>query len=176
MSNHPTTSNNRGLPEEWEQINFEPLREFGFSSTQLKQLHSKSLNTPEVIQESINHFAFGIEHNPKVKKYPEPLNVLMGVLRKGLIWTEKDYQSPQEIAQIQLLERKRSEYERIKQLEKKAYALALEEWQETLTTEQREKIAPSKKGRGDVTPQPVKLSLYFRENLWEEKKKEYLVT
>ena len=94
-----TTTENKELPEIWSDINFEAIKEIGFSMTQLKQLHSKNLNTPEIIQESINHFAYGLENNQKVKNYPEPLNVLMGVLRKGQAWTEPNYQSPQEIAQ-----------------------------------------------------------------------------
>lgn len=167
--------NRNNLPDEWVNINIESLKEIGFSITQLKQLHSKNLNTPETIQESINHFAYGLENNPKVKNYPEPLNVLMGVLRKGQAWTEPNYQAPQEIAQRQLIERKKAERERLKKLEDDAYKLALDEWQETLTTEKLEEIAPPKKGRGDLMPHHVKLSMFFRENVWPEKKKDYLI-
>ncbi len=167
--------NRNNLPDEWLGINIELLKEIGFSMTQLRQLHSQNINTPEIIQESINHFAYGLENNPKVKKYPEPLNVLMGVLRKGQAWTEPNYQSPQEIAQSQLIERKKAERDRLKKLEEDAYKLALEEWQETLTTEQLEEIAPPRKGRGNFMPQHVKLSMHFRENVWPKKKKEYLI-
>lgn len=168
--------NRNNLPDEWVDINIDSLKEIGFSITQLKQLHSKKLNTPEIIQESINHFAYGLENNPKVKKYSEPLNVLMGVLRKGQAWVEPNYQSPHEIAQRQLIECKKAERDRLKQLEEDAYKLALEEWQETLTTEQLEEIALPKRGRGDLMPQHVKLSMYFRENIWPDRKKDYLIT
>ena len=171
-----TTTKKKELPEIWLDINFESLKEIGFSITQLKQLYSKNFNTPEIIQESINHFAYGLENNPKIRQYPEPLNVLMGVLRKGQAWVEPKYQSPQEIAQRELIERKKAERERLKQLEEDAYKLALEEWQETLTAEQLEEIAPPKKGRGDFMPQHVKLSVYFRENIWSDKKKDYFVS
>ena len=169
-----TTTKNKELPEIWLDINFEPLKEIGFSLTQLKQLHSKNLNTPDIIQESINHFSYGLENNPKIKKYPEPLNVLMGVLRKGQAWVEPNYQSPQEIAQRQLIERKKIERDRLKRLEEEAYKLALDEWKDTITAEQLEEIAPSKKARGDCRPQQVKVSMYFRENIWPDKKNEYL--
>ena len=172
-SNINTTK--KELPENWLSINTEPLNDIGFSLTQLKQLYTKSLNTPEIIQESINHFAFGLESNPKLKKYSEPLNVLMGVLRKSQAWIEQNYVSPQEIAQRQLLENKKTEMERIKQLEKEAYNLALEEWLKAAPKDQLEKIAPSKTNKNEITPQRVRLSLYFKENVWPEKMSDYLV-
>lgn len=36
----------------------------------------------------------------------------MGVLRKGQVWLKKDYRSPKEIAQQQLLEVKRAEIQK----------------------------------------------------------------
>ena len=86
-----------------------------------------------------------------------------------------NYQSPQEIAQRRLLDAKKAEKERLKQLEAEAYDLAFSEWKEGLTNEQREEIAPSKRGRGDLTPPQVKLSLHFKEHVWPGKKGEYLV-
>lgn len=167
--------NRNDLPDEWRCVNIEALKEIGFSLTQLKQLHSKNLNTPEITQESINHFAYGLENNPKIKNYSEPLNVLMGVLRKGQAWTEPNYQSPREIAQCQLNERKKAERERLKKLEDDAYKFALGEWQESLTTKQLEEIVSPKKPGSDVVPQQVKLSMYFREEIWPKKKKDYVI-
>ena len=164
------------LPEDWMSINIEPLTEIGLSLAQLQQLYTKSLNTPPIIQESIYQFSFALEQNSKVKKYEAPLNVLMGVLRKGQAWIEPHYQAPQEIAQEQLLKEKEKKIERMQALEKKAYQLALEEWQITLTPEQINEIAPPKKNALDVMPHEVKLSIYFRANVWPEKKKEYLMT
>ena len=77
------------LPEEWEQIDITQLISIGFSKTQLLQLFQKQLNTPDVIQESIYHFAFCLENNPKAKAYSDPLNVLMGVLRKSGAWLKR---------------------------------------------------------------------------------------
>lgn len=139
------------------------------------QLYSKNLNIPEAIQESINHFAFAIENNDKVKLYAEPLNVLMGVLRKGGIWFEKNYRSPREVAQQQLIEQKKAEIERKAILAQEAFKIALAEWQEQLTSDDLEKIAPNKKSIGDITPQSAKLSLYFKENVWPQIKSEYFL-
>ena len=170
-----TTEEDRELPKDWAEIDYEPLKEIGFSLTQLRQLYAKACNKPEIIQDSINQFAFGLEKNPDTKKYSNPLTIIMGVLRKGLSWVEKNYQSPQEIAQREFLERKKVENERLKALEEEAYKMAFEEWQSTLTLGEIEEIAPENRKKGDIVPRTVKLSLYFKEHLWPEKKNEYLI-
>jgi hypothetical protein len=170
-----TTTDNKMLPEEWMNIDFEPLKKIGFSFTQITQLYSegKCLNTPEIIQDSINRCAFSLEHNLKYKDHPNPLNLLMGILRKGQAWVENNYQSPQEIAQRALIELKKAERERKNQLEKDAFQLGLEDWQESLSIEELEKITAKK--IGDVTPKSVKISQYFKEHVWSEVKKNYLL-
>ncbi|HEY2566754.1 MAG TPA: hypothetical protein VGH95_03500 [Candidatus Aquirickettsiella sp.] len=169
-----TTTKNIELPEEWLKINIAPLNDIRFSLTQIKQLYTQELSTPEVIQESINHFAFGIKNNPKFKNYRDPLNVLMGVLRKGEVWIENNYESPQDIAQRQIIEQKKIERERKKQLEDDAFKLALDEWKESLSVKELEKIT-AKDNPGDVTPKPVKISMHFREIVWPNVKSDYLI-
>lgn len=162
------------IPNEWLEINFDSLNSIGFNKTQIKQLIDK--NEPALVQESINHFAFGLEYNPKFKKYEDPLNVLMGVLRKGQGWFEKNYRSPKEIAQQQLLEIKKGEIARKKEMEEEAYKIALTDWQQNLSPDDLETIAPAKKTNGEIMPQSAKISLYFKENVWPNLKAEYLVT
>ena len=171
--NKNITTKKEVLSKEWDEINFESLSEIGFGKTQIKQLVDRA--DPAIVQESINHFAFGLYQNQKINKYDDPLNVLMGVLRKGQGWFEKNYRTQKEIAQQQLLENKKAELERKKNLEEEAYKLALIEWQQKLTSEESEKIAPSYKSGGDITPQPAKLSMYFREHIWSDKKNDYLI-
>lgn len=164
------------LDENWRAINTEPLQDIGLSVTHLKQLANKNVNTPEIVQESINHFAYGLKYNKKEFK-TKPLNVLMGVLRKGEAWVEDSYRSSQEIAQEQLLSQRKAEKERIKKLHDEVYQLAFEDWLETLTDENKEKIAPLKEnGRKIITPQIVRLSQHYKEHLWETQKQNYLIT
>lgn len=167
------TEKKESYPKEWETIDCEMLSEIGFTKNHLKQLINKT--DPEIVQESINHFAFGLEHNQKIKQYENPLNVLMGVLRKGQVWFEKDYRSPKEIAQQKLLETKKAEIERKKALEEEAYKIAFSEWQDQLSENEKEQIAPNKKDFNDLTPRTVKLSTYFKENIWPSKKNEYTI-
>ncbi|APS84748.1 hypothetical protein AVM71_16760 (plasmid) [Piscirickettsia salmonis] len=100
----------------------------------------------------------------------------MGVLRKGEAWTEQNYRSAQEIAQEEFIERKKIEKERLNKLKEETYKLAFDEWRSSLTLEEIDKIAPRKKINGDITPQQVKLNNHFKENVWEEIKKEYLLS
>lgn len=166
-----TTRVEQLLPEEWKAINIEPLQEHGFSLTQLKQLYVINITSPEIIQESINHFAFGLKNNPKFSNYKDPLNVLMGVLRKGEAWHEKDYKSPKELAMERIIEQKRAEQERIKKLEEQIFLTALEEWKKTKSEEELNKLLPA----GNIPPRSVKISLYFKENIWPTVKKDYLL-
>lgn len=174
--NNITTTNNinrkvESIPTEWESINFDPLSHIGFSKTQIKQMVDK--NDPDIVQQSIYHFAFGLEHNPKVKKYLEPLNVLMGVLRKGQGWIEAEFRSAAEIAQEKFLEVKKAEIVRKKALEDEAFKMALSEWEEGISEEVRKKLTEKK--NGDLTPPTAMISKYFRENVWPNKKDEYIL-
>lgn len=173
-SNKLNTTTKETIPSEWDDIEFSPLLEIGFNKTQIKQLIGK--NDPAIVQESIYHFAYGLKHNQKFSKYEEPLNVIMGVLRKGQGWCEKNYRSEQELAQQKFIENKKAELQRKKILEEEAYKLAFTEWQLQLKPEELEKIAPSYKNGGDITPQPAKLSIFFKENIWISKKGEYLIS
>lgn len=167
---------NRGqLPEEWSSINLAPLSDIGLSTVQIKQLSKLNIITPELVQESIYHFAFGLHHNKKVEKYTDPLNVFMGVLRKGDPWVETNYISPQDRAQKELNERKKIEIEARKKLHDEAYKIALADWKDGLSPNEIKEIAPEKKKMGEA-PQEARLNLYFKANIWPNIKSKYLIS
>ncbi|MBA2649457.1 MAG: hypothetical protein H0U75_07675 [Legionella sp.] len=172
----PGKKNKIFLPAEWENINISPLDGIGFNHNHLSDIFETGLSEFQMVQDSILHFAFGIEHEPsKYKQYDDLLNVLVGRLRKGKPWYEPNYRSPQELAQQKFMENKKNEMERKKLLQEEAYKIALAEWQQDLSQSELDKIIPTKKVSGDITPQAARLSLYFKENIWPEKKSEYLV-
>jgi len=165
----------QSLPDEWISINIHQLEDIGFNINHLADVYETKLADPLMVQESILHFAYGIEYeSTKYKQYEDLLNVLIGRLRKGKPWFEKNYRSPQEIAQSQLLENKKNELERKKKIEDDAFKLALTEWQDGLDQTEIDKIT-TKKGNGDIIPPAIKLSIYFRETLWPAQKKLYLI-
>lgn len=130
------------LPEAWQKINFIVLEEIGFSQTQLKQLHDSQMIEPDVVQDSINRFAYSLEHNAKVKAYSEPLSVLMGVLRKGQRWNESNYIDPKEKALREMLEEARKKKEEKENLIKELISLEFPEWKKSLSEEEIRNIVP----------------------------------
>lgn len=157
-----------GFGDAWDEVDFSGLESIGFNKKHFLQLKNKT--SPEVVQESINHFIYGLVHNKKTQAYPNPLATLISVLKRGEFWVEPNYQSAQELAKAKLLEIKKAELERTKVIEEELYKVAFEEWQQNLSKEDRESLAPDTRKRGDMTPPLVKLSAYFRENLWPEKR------
>jgi DNA-binding MarR family transcriptional regulator len=162
------------LPDEWMNINISPLEEIGFNHHHLLDIYETQLADPQMVQESILHFAYGIEYeSEKYKQYNDFLNVLIGRLRKGKPWFEQSYRSHQEIAQEKLLEFKKAEIERKKKLIDDAFKLAMSEWESSLTNEQKDQI--TRKSPDDLTPYYAKLSAYFKNNIWPSIQGNYIV-
>jgi len=164
INNKNTTTNGAELPEEWDNINLDLLQDIGFSESHLKQLCS--LNTPELVEESIKHFAFGLLNNPKTKQYPNPINVLMGVLRKGQAWVENNYKSLQEIAQEELVARKKAEAERLVKLEQEIYNAEFKIWESGLSATELKAI---EFGTQYLGPLKARLKACFDKTIWPTK-------
>ena len=156
------------FPIEWKKINYGPLRHIGFSETQLLQLYSKKLNIPEVVQESIYHFAFGLENVEKTKGYKDPLNVLMGVLRQGHAWIETNYESVTDRALRQILEEKQRANEKRVNLHKEIFELEFKNWFTSVSEKKLKELLPEVnfsfgKYSGEVENQAKNL---FRRTEW----------
>ena len=161
-NNNTTTS----LPDEWKKINIELLHHIGFSETQLRQLHSSNMTTPEIVQEAINLFAYSLEHNDKVKAYGDPLNVLMGVLRKGQRWNEPNYISPKELALRKMLDEKRKRKEQYDAMIKELVELEFPDWKKKLTENEVKQIVPADILKMNmISATQAALRTYFIENV-----------
>ena len=133
------------LPEEWKSINYHFLDDLHFKQHHIVGLYKLDVLEPEVVQESIEHFAYGIKHNPdNYKKYTDPLKVFYGSLRKGKPWTESTYKSTKEIATDDLIQRRKTEKRKIanetcklvESMEKESY----EKWHFLLSEEEKNEI------------------------------------
>jgi len=162
--NITTTTNGNGFPEEWKNVNLDLLQYIGFSENHLRQLFN--FNTPELVEESIKHFAFGLLNNPKTKQYPNPINVLMGVLRKGQAWVENNYKSLQEIAQEELVARKKAEAERLVKLEQEIYNAEFKIWESGLSATELKAI---EFGTQYLGPLKARLKACFDKTIWPTK-------
>ena len=117
-SHDPSRSSNKltfsDLPEEWQRINYHLLDDLHFKEHHLVSLYKLNILESETVQESINHFAYGMKNNPEnYTKYTDPLKVFIGRLRKGEQWTESTYRSPKEIAIEELKEKRKEEKKKI---------------------------------------------------------------
>ena len=133
------------LPEEWKTINYHFLDNLHFKQHHIVGLYKLDVLEPEVVQESIEHFAYGIKNNPdSYKKYTDPLKVFYGSLRKGRPWTESTYKSTKEIATEDLVQRRKQEKRKladqeceiIDNMEKEEYS----RWQFNLTDKEKKEI------------------------------------
>jgi hypothetical protein len=161
------------LLDPWEEVDISPLESIGFNKKHLLQIKNKT--TPDVAQESINHFAYSLKYNTKTKEYANPLATLITVLKRGEAWLEPNYQSPQELAQLKIIEIKKAEMERKRVIEEELFKMAFDEWQHDLSKEEIDALAPDGRKKGDLTPPAAKLGLYFKEQIWPEKRKEYIL-
>lgn len=160
--NNITTS----LPDEWKKINFELLQHIGFSETQLRQLHDSNMTAPDTVQDSLNRFAYSLEHSDKVKGYGDPLNVLMGVLRKGQRWNEPNYVPPKELALRQMLEEKRKQKEKHDAMVKELIELEFPDWRKKLTQDEINKIVPDDVRKTNIAAAiSAVLRTFFTENV-----------
>jgi hypothetical protein len=132
-----TITTNRPLLD-WDNIDIEPLANIGLTKKHLLQVKSK--NAPDIVQESIYHFAYGIQFSEKTKKYEDPLSVLIGVLRKGEAWIESSYRSQQEIVLEKIIGQKKKQQERLVVLEEELIKSEFEGWHQDLTEEIKEEL------------------------------------
>jgi hypothetical protein len=160
------------LTHGWENIDISNLEFIGFSKSHLNQLQKRSELTPEIIQDSINAFAFDLIHNgvgDKLKTHP--LNYLMGVLRANQPYAApSNYQDPKVLAMREYLERKKQQREEQKRVEEEIFQFDFEDWQINLSEEDIAAIIPEARYR----EYPMKegfLKTHFRKNVWEHKRK-----
>lgn len=145
---YSSSSNNKNntttiLPDEWKAIDYDLLTPIGFSESQLRQLYDSKTTTAEIVQDAINRFAYSLEHNTKTKSYTEPLNVLMGILRKGQRWNEPNYVSAKEKALQEIVEEKRRQKERQELMIKDLIELEFPTWRKQQTELEIQKIVPA---------------------------------
>ena len=158
---------------EWDNMDILQLEHIGLRISHINQLKNK--NSFKVIQESIYHFAFGLNFNPKAKAYSDPLSVLIGVLRKGEAWIEPNYRSTKEIAQEIINNNIKSQTERLKKLEEEAFVLAFTEWRKILSEEEIAIILKDEtNGTKKFIPKKILLRAYFDEKIWPSKKGNFL--
>ncbi len=163
------------LSEEWQVINIEPLADIGFSKHHLKQIANQNKISTVLVQESINAFAFDLKQNGKGKFLKtNPINYLMGILRNGIPYSPPpNYESEESRSMRIYLERKREVQQKQVELEEELLKAEFNDWQNTLTNEQIDKILPNDIKNSNLAPaKTAALRTYFRNEIWPIKRQE----
>ena len=137
---------NSVLPPEWEQIDTSPMENVGLTKNKLLDIFKSGNISAEGVQESINHFAWGYEHNSKNYQYKNLLTVFIGALRKGSLWSETGYESPKALALKKVLELKKKQQAEEDKLIDELVATEFGEWESKLSDSEKEKILPNNHG------------------------------
>ena len=139
IENHYNNSNKTiTIGEGWDEIDFKPLSHIGFEKETLLQV--KNFSTPEIVQKSINYFAFALEHDEKVKKYESKLGALISQLKAGKAWQKHEkYKTPLEISIENLQREEASEKRREEELLKEMFETKFNNWFSQLSPDRQNK-------------------------------------
>ena len=168
--NNPVYSSSKrnittALPDEWKKINFSPLESIGFTEQHLLDIFSANILDATVVQESIHHFAFGLEEG-RHKQYSDPLKVFIGRVRKGSAWIESNYESPKDRALKALYERKKAEKEKRDAMINEFIEIDFPEWRKKLSKEEIKEIVPAEILSVNLAPAVTSaLRTYFVNNV-----------
>ena len=116
-------------------FNLECLAHIGFTHNHVSQILKLGKLTPEQIQESIEHFAFDLEHNDRAKTFKSSsVDVFMGILRKGTYYNAPSNYESQKARNFRLsLEAKMKREQIEKKLENELKETEWKVWSESLT-------------------------------------------
>ena len=134
------------IPTEFEKIDFFPLSDIGFDESHIIQIyreHKKNPElslSPEIIQNSINAFAFDLKHNKIAGTFKNsPAVVLTSLLKKGQPYSSKTPEkvlTPQEEAMQEYLLAQEKKQQKIIEIKIKAREIALQGWLDSLSEEE----------------------------------------
>ena len=134
-----TTTN---VPENFKQIDYSPLSDFGFDESHIIQIYREHTKHPElslsaeIIQNSIYALAYDLKHNDVASSFKNaPVVVLTTLLKKGQPYSSKTPHkvlSPREEAMQEYIAAQEKRHYTIQELENKTKEFELQEWLKSL--------------------------------------------
>jgi len=98
-SSNINTTTTTTLPLEWRQLDVSPLSGIHFGHVEIRNIFNKCPEsiTPDIVQDSIHQFSYGLIHNPeRYKNMKSPAAILVKNLCQGIPWRENGYVSVEE--------------------------------------------------------------------------------
>ena len=154
------------LTQEDDEVKVSSLQHIGFSKAHIEQLKNAGLKN-EMIQQSIDAFAFDLEHNGVREKIKtQPLNYFMGILRGGIPYAfPANYQDQKAVAMKAYLDGVLRVKEERQKLEEEIFESEFMEWKIQLTEDEVANIIPEKRYR----EYPIRDSFlkdHFKQKVW----------
>ena len=175
--------NTTNIPEIFQQIDYSPLKDFGFDESHIIQIYREYTKNPEIaltteiIQNSINALAFDLKHNDVAGSFKNsPTVVLTALLKKGQPYSSKTPHkvlSPREEAMQEYITAQEKRHHKIQELENKTKEFKLQEWLKSLSEKELATFAPK-----DCCPEgmPEKVYQTSRRKKALTAAKEYFIT
>lgn len=165
------TNNKNELPDEWLNTDIELLDIINFHKGHLIQLFRHGLDL-DVVQQSINHYAFDLIENEKAKQIKtDPLSFFMGIMkRSGYYAAPENYESPKDRGRRLFLEQEAAKIKKRAEEEKNLMNVYFEVWSNTLTHQEKIELV----GKDELGPNRAiltindKLKNYYKNNFWKE--------
>ena len=135
-----TTTNYKASASSKIELN-EILILLGFNQGHVDQLLRDSSLSPELIQNSLDAFAFDLGFEDVKKKVRSPIGLIMKLLKNGQAYiSEKGYESEEDRLYRELVERAEKKKEEKLKLESRMAELKFEEWLENISDEEKRNI------------------------------------
>ena len=145
QANTENAADSQDDSEAWANIDFSALTDYGFKKSHIKQIiNAKTSLTPQEVQESIEHYAWALNHRAEEMQNYAPshnrLRGIMGVLKKGSPWIEAQYRSPEDLAIEAQIKAKQAQLERKKAQKEALLTTEFNLWYANLTADDLAKI------------------------------------
>ena len=136
------TTTATGLSGEWSSIQTpDALKAVGFGTNQLKQILTAGQLSAEQVQRSLNQFSYDLTQGI-VKPKTGPLNLIMGILRKGSTYESSQHDNERDAEINAFVERKKRLETAEAEMLKEKRDLEFREWLIGLPQDQKNKLAP----------------------------------
>ncbi|MBP6104188.1 MAG: hypothetical protein KA508_03930 [Gammaproteobacteria bacterium] len=163
------------LPEAWRAVDYSVLAHIDFNMDHLLQLCQRGTLEPEVVQDSLYHFAFDLRHNKKREAIKgDPLNYLMGVLAKRPYTAPTNYVDPNVEAFNRYAKDKAKQNEQLQVLEANVQNSEFQSWYEHLPQNELDTLC-STIGEQSMLPDALQKTIktrhlrkHFNEVVWPD--------
>lgn len=167
----PEVSPKDTADNEWRSLDLSPLSFIRLGFDHIAQLKNGTL-TPEQVQDSINHFAYRLQHpSPKDPKIEKPLNYFMATLKKGIPFARPDgFLSEEDQEQIRYIESLKKVKQEKEEREKELFDLLFTEWMDKLSTEEKKALIPAAM-KTSTHASNLFFRDYYKTHVWPNEKK-----